>query len=36
MIMDFVDEMMEVITKEDIGDGQRDTTYMYANHKTNT
>jgi hypothetical protein len=35
-IMDYVDESMEVISKEDVCNGSRDTTYMYANHKTNT
>ncbi len=34
--MDFIDETMEVLTKDDVCGGTRDTTYMYANHKTNT
>ena len=36
IIMDFIDETMEVLTKDDVCGGTRDTTYMYANHKTNT
>ncbi len=36
IIMEYVDELKEVIMKIDILDGVRDTTYIYANHKTNT
>lgn len=35
VIMEYVDELKEVIMKRDILDGIRDMTYMYANHKTN-
>ena len=35
-IMEYIDESMEVILKEDVCGNNRDTTYMYANHKTNT
>lgn len=33
--MDYEDEAKEIILKSNIIDGIRDTTYMYANHKTN-
>lgn len=36
VLMDYVDEAQEVISKKDICEGNRDTTFMYANHKTNT
>ena len=34
--MDFFDETNETITRDMILSGKRDTSYMYANHKTST
>ena len=36
IIMDFFDETNETITRDMVLSGIRDTSYMYANHKTST